>query len=132
MPPEERLNFVAFRDKYALAGHPEGCVNFLPHRHDIAICLVGSEKHKARPDHRDPSGSWLRVEAEDVSPFAAAFSEAPEVYHEFLIEQRVSKRTHSSTLIAQIVKMEEGSTETRLLLRPHPAYAAAFGAMTGR
>ena len=48
------------------------------------MSLVGFESHKARPDLGDPSGFCLRVKAEDVSPFVAAFRDAPEGYHEFV------------------------------------------------
>jgi hypothetical protein len=89
--------------------------------HHITVCLVGFEKHKASPDPRDPSGFWLRAKVEDASPFVAAFNASPTVFHEFRIEQRVGKETRSSTLSAQIVKIEEGP-ETRVLLRPHPSY----------
>src|SRR2546425_8300440 len=61
---------------------------------NISICLLGSEQHKARPDFTDDSGFWLR-------------------------EQRVGKEMRSSTLMAQIVKIEEGSTETRILILPN-------------
>jgi len=37
--------------------------------HDISICLVSYEKHKAHPDLGDDSGFWLRIKAEDASPF---------------------------------------------------------------
>ena len=75
----------------------------MPRAQDITVCLIGFEQHKARPDISDPSGFWLYVKVEDVSPFAAAFSDAPDGYHVFVIEQRVGKQTRSSTLIAQIV-----------------------------
>ena len=89
--------------------------------HHITVCLVGFEKHKASPDPGDPSGFWLRAKVEDASPFVAAFNASPTVFHEFRIEQRVGKETRSSTLNAQIVKIEEGP-ELRVLIRPHPSY----------
>jgi hypothetical protein len=42
-------------------------------------------------------------------------------FHEFQIEQRVGKEIRSSTLSAQIVKIEEGPAETRVLIQPHPS-----------
>jgi hypothetical protein len=93
----------------------------LPRAHDISICLVGFEKYKARPDLSDDSGFWLRVKAEDASPFLTAFKTSPEAFHELRIEQRVGKQTRTSTLSAQIVKIEEG-LETRVLIRPNPSY----------
>jgi ATP dependent DNA ligase domain len=68
----------------------------VPRAQDITLFLVGFEKHKARPDLSDDSGFWLRVKTEDVSPFAAALREAPEGYHEFVIEQRVGNRMRSN------------------------------------
>ena len=50
-----------------------------------------------------------------------AFKDSPDVFHEFVIEQRVGKEIRSSTLIAQIIKIEEGP-ETRVLIRPHPSF----------
>jgi len=44
----------------------------VPRAHDIAISLIGFETHKARPDLTDDSGFWLRVKAEDASPFIAS------------------------------------------------------------
>jgi len=87
---------------------------------DITVCLIGFEKHKARPDLRDPSGFWLYVKATDVFPFVAAFKASPAALREFLIERRVGKETRSSTLSAQIVKIEEGLTESRVLILPVP------------
>jgi hypothetical protein len=101
----------------------------LPRAHDITVSLVGFEKHKARLDLRDPSGFWL-CDSGDASPFEAAFNASPAAFHEFLIEQRVAKKTCSSTLSAQIVKIEEGP-ETRILIRPHPSYGAALGSIAG-
>jgi hypothetical protein len=98
----------------------------VPRVHDISICLLGSEQHKARPDLGDESGFWLRVKAEDASPFVAAFKDLPDVYHEFRIEQRVGKEIRASTLCAQILKIEEGPAETRVLVRPHPTYGAPY------
>ena len=48
-------------------------VGVVPRAHDISICLVGFETHKARPDAGDDSGFRLRVRVEDASPFVAAF-----------------------------------------------------------
>jgi len=93
----------------------------LPRARDITICLVGFECHKASPDLRDPYGFWLRINTGDASPFVAAFKASPMAFHEFLIEQRVGKKTRSSTLSAQIVRIEEGP-ETRVLIRPHPSF----------
>lgn len=39
----------------------------------------------------------------------------------FVIEQRVGKEIRTSTLSVQIVKVEEGPTETRVLIRPDPS-----------
>jgi hypothetical protein len=97
----------------------------VPRAHDITICLIGSEKHKARPDLSDDSGFWLRVSAADAQPFVGAFKSAPAAFHEFRIEQRVGKEIRTSTLSAQIIKIEEGP-ETRVLIRPHPSYGAVY------
>jgi hypothetical protein len=94
----------------------------LPRAHDITVCLVGFEQHKATPDLRDPSGFWLCAKVEDASPFVAAFKASPEAFHDFRIEQRVGKEIRSSKLSAQIAKIEEGPTETRVLIHPHPSY----------
>jgi hypothetical protein len=85
------------------------------------MCLIGSEQHKARPDLSDDSGFWLRVKAEDAPPFLTAFKSSPDVFHDFVIEQRVGKEIRTSTLSVQIVKVEEGPTETRVLIRPDPS-----------
>jgi hypothetical protein len=98
----------------------------LPRANDITVCLIGSEKHKARPDLHDPSGFWLCVKVEDASPFVAAFKASPAIFHEFLIEHRVGRETRSSTLSAQITKIEEGPAEARVLIRPHPSIEAAL------
>ena len=90
----------------------------MPRAHDIGISLVGFEQHKARPDLSDDSGFWLRVAAEDEAPFIAAFKASPTGFHEFRIEQRVGKETRISRLNAQIVRIEEGAAETRLLIVP--------------
>jgi hypothetical protein len=50
------------------------------------------------------------------------------VFHEFRIEQRVGKEIRISTLSAQIVKIEEGPAETRVLIRPDPKVEAALKA----
>ncbi len=98
----------------------------MPRALDISICLVGFESHKARPDISDDSGFWLRVKAEDAAPFRDAFKASPAGFHRFLIEQRVSREVRSSTLMAQIVKIEEGPTETRVLILPDPKVEAAL------
>ena len=84
----------------------------------IAIWLDGFEQHKARPDLSDDSGYWLRVRAEDTAPFVAAYNDAPGAFHEFVIEQRVGRETRTSRLVAQIVKVEEGPADVRVLIRP--------------
>jgi hypothetical protein len=94
----------------------------LPRAQDISISLVGFETHKAHPDLSDDSGFWLCVKVEDASPFMDAFRALPEALHEFRIEQRVGKEIRSSKLSAQILKIEEGPVDTRVLLRPHPSY----------
>jgi hypothetical protein len=43
------------------------------------------------------------------------------VFHEFVIEQRVGKEIRASTLSAQIIEIEEGPSETRVLIRPDPS-----------
>jgi hypothetical protein len=99
----------------------------LARAHDISVSLVGFEKHKARPDLGDDSGFWLRVKAEDAPPFLTAFKSSPDVFHDFLIEHRVGKQVRSSTLSAQILKIEEGPAETRVLIRPDAGVEAALG-----
>src|SRR5437660_1226997 len=96
---------------------------------NISICLVGFENHKARPDLTDDSGFWLRVKTDDALPFLTAFRTSPEVFHDFQIEQRVGKQIRTSTLSAQIVKIEEGPAETRVLIRPDPKVEAALKAL---
>jgi hypothetical protein len=93
----------------------------LPRAHDISVCLVGFEKHKARLDLTDDSGFWLRVQTENASPFIEALRDSPAVFHDFRIEQRIGRKIRTSSLSAQIVKIEEGM-ETRVLIRPHPSY----------
>jgi hypothetical protein len=39
----------------------------MPRAHEITVCLVGFEAHKARPDLTDDSGFWLRAKAKDAS-----------------------------------------------------------------
>lgn len=51
-------------------------------------------------------------------PFVTAFGDSPAVFHEFVIEQRVGKETRISRLNAQILKIEEGPAETRVLIVP--------------
>jgi hypothetical protein len=94
-------------------------------RHDITVSLIGFEEHKAKPDLSDDSGFWLCVKCGDVSPFVAAFNESPTGFHRFLIEYRVEKKTRGSTLIAQIIKIDQGSAEARVLIRPHHSFEAA-------
>ena len=77
--------------------------------HELTVCLMGSEQHKAKADLSDDSGFWLRVKAADALPFVSAFKASPAVFHEFRIEQRVGKEIRTSTLSAQIVKIEEGT-----------------------
>jgi hypothetical protein len=60
----------------------------VPRAQDITACLVGFEKHKARPDLGDDSGFWLRVNAQNATPFVAAFKNSPAVFQEFVIEER--------------------------------------------
>ncbi len=90
----------------------------VPRTQDITVCLVGSEEYKARPDLSDDSGFWLRVKAEDAAPFLTAFESSPDVVHDFLIEQRVGKEIRTSNLSAQIVKIEKGLQDSRVLIRP--------------
>jgi len=101
----------------------------MPRTHDISICLIGSEQHKARADLTDDSGFWLRIKAQDAAPFVNAFKTSPDAFHEFRIEQRVGKQIRPSTLNAQIVKIEEGPAETRVLIRPDPKVEAALKAL---
>jgi hypothetical protein len=56
----------------------------------------------------------------------AAFNGSPDTFHEFLIEQRVGKEIRTSTLSAQFITIEEGSAETRVLIRPDPSVEAAM------
>lgn len=90
----------------------------MPRARDIGICLVGFEQHKAIPDLSDDSGYWLLVRTADAVPFVSAFRDAPSVFHQFQIEQRVGKETRVSTMNAQIVRIEEGPSETRVLILP--------------
>jgi hypothetical protein len=99
----------------------------VPRAHDVAISLIGFENHKARPDLTDDSGFWLRVKVEHASPFLTAFESSPGLFHDFMIEQRVGKEMRTSTLSAQILKIEEGPAETRVLIRPDPSAEAALG-----
>ena len=69
------------------------------------------------------------VKAEDAVPLMAAFKDSPDIYREFRIEQRVGKEIRVSTLVAQIVKIEEGPEtrgSNRLLI---PALEAALKAL---
>jgi hypothetical protein len=99
----------------------------VPRTTDISKSLVGFEKHKAQPDLGDDSGFWLCVSAVQALPFVSAFKADPGAFHEFRIEQRVGKQIRTSTLSAQIVKIEEGPAETRVLIRPDPSVEAALG-----
>lgn len=96
----------------------------MPRAQDITICLVGFEKHNAKPDLSDPSGFWLLVKTVDASPFLWSFKTAPDVFHEFQVEHRIGKTIRTSTLMAQIVKIEDRPIETRILIRPHSSYGA--------
>ena len=58
--------------------------------------------------------------AEDAAPFVNAFKTSPSNVHQFQIEQRVGKEIRTSTLSAQIVRIEEGPAETRVLIRLIP------------
>jgi hypothetical protein len=98
----------------------------LPRACYITVSLFGFENYKARPDLSDDSGFWLLAKAEDASPFLAAFKSSPDVFHDFMIGQRVGKETRRSPLGAQIVKIEEGPAEMRVLIRPHPSGEAAL------
>jgi hypothetical protein len=75
---------------------------------------------------RDPSSFWLCVNTADALPFMDAFRSSPAIFHEFQIEQRVGKKVRSSTLSAQIIQIEEGPAETRVLIQPHPSYGAVL------
>jgi hypothetical protein len=101
--------------------------NAPPSAHDISISLIGFEKHKARPDLGDVSGFWLRVKVADAQRFVTAFRNSPAAFHEFRIEQRVGKEIRTSTLSAQIIKIEDGPAETSVLIRPDPSVEAALG-----
>lgn len=90
----------------------------MPRARDITVCLVGFGMQKARADLTDDSGFWLLVRAEDALPFVTAFRDAPSVFHEFQIEQRVGKETRVSMVNAQIVRIEETPTQTRVLILP--------------
>jgi hypothetical protein len=98
----------------------------MPRARDMAICLVGFEAHKAKPDLSDDSGFWLCVQAEDAFPFVRALQSSPAAFHDFQIEQRIGKQTRTPTLSAQIVRIEEGAIGTRVLIRPHPSYGPAL------
>lgn len=92
----------------------------------VTVSLIGFEKHKARPDLGSESGFWLRVNAADALPFVAAFKASPEMFHEFLIEERVGKQTRASKLTARIIEIQEGSEEARIQILPDPEYGAAL------
>lgn len=94
----------------------------MPRLNDITLSLVGFEEHKAKPDFSHDSGFWLRVSSADASPFIDAFRTSPTVYHEFCIEQRVGKETRVLTMMAQIVKIEQGPAETLVQIEPDPSY----------
>ena len=99
----------------------------MPRARDVSVVLVGFEKHKAHPDLSDDSGFWLHVKTEDAAPFLDAFKASPTGFHGFAIEQRVGKQIRSSTLMGQILKIEEGPGETRVLIRPDPKVEAGLG-----
>jgi hypothetical protein len=90
----------------------------------MTVCLLGLEKHKAVPDLGDDSGFWLRTNPTDAAAFISAFEASPRAFHTFLIEQRVGSRTRLSRLSAQIVEIQVGPTEVRILLRPNLANGA--------
>jgi len=58
-----------------------------------------------------------------------AFRDSPAIFHEFRIEQRLGKQISTSTLSAQIVKIEEGPSESRVLIRPDAKVEAALKAL---
>lgn len=68
-------------------------------------------------DIGDDSEFWLRVKAEDAAPFLESFKNSPDIFHEFVIEQSVGKAIRTSTLMAQIVEIEEVAAETRVCSR---------------
>jgi hypothetical protein len=82
------------------------------------VYLVGFENYKAGPDISHDSGFWLLVRTADAFPFVSAFRDSPAAFHEFRIEQKVGKEMRTSALNAQIVKIEESPTETRVLIGP--------------
>jgi len=86
-----------------------------------------SAQNNTKPDLGDASGFWLRVKADDATPFIEAFKASPDVFHDFMIVQRVGKEIRTSTLSAQIAKIEEGPAETRVLIRPDHSVEAALG-----
>jgi hypothetical protein len=49
------------------------------------------------------------------------------VFYDFVIEQRVGKEIRTSTLSAQIVQIEEGAQESRVLIPPEPKVEASLG-----
>ena len=92
----------------------------MPRAHEISVYLVGSEKHKARPDLSDDSGFWLRVKAADTAPFVKAFKASPSAFHEFRIEQRVGKETRISRLDAHsLISVGAALTLKILCVQPH-------------
>jgi hypothetical protein len=62
-----------------------------------------------------------------IPPRFDAFRASPSGFHGFLIEQRTGRKVRSSTLMAQIVKIEEGLSEKRVLIRPDSKIEAALG-----
>jgi hypothetical protein len=50
--------------------------------------LVGFESHKAHPDLGRDSGFWLRVRAEDASPFVTAFKASAAAFRGLCLRRR--------------------------------------------
>ena len=61
-----------------------------------------------------------------MTPPAFGFNASPAAFHQFLIEQRVRRETRSSSLSAQIIKVEEGPTEAQVLIRPNSSSYTAI------
>ena len=80
--------------------------------------MVALKNYKAR-SFGDGSGFWLRVRAEDAAPFLEAFRAAPDVFHEFQIEQRSGKGNTrfnivrlDSEVFLQLVLVESGPDDS--------------------
>lgn len=56
--------------------------------------------------------------AEDSAPFVSAFKSSAGALQDFIIEQRMNKQIQRLPLKAQIVKVEEGPAQIRVLIRP--------------